>query len=210
MTKEDVLQKANDYCNEKSYTETLTEDFRNKFAEFFAKKYPDTEADDEAATEDLKFNLNTAFSAASKSLTSKQEAFDTKKTELEKQIAALKKKLGKKDPDIDEPKIPEEIQSQLDELRAFRNEEKKKAKFANILALAKKGVREDLHKSFETFANGTDVSLDKEDKEQADALVTRFQEIFKDTIGVVKPLAPRHTEKQDAEYINSLPKVKVQ
>lgn len=38
MTKEDVLQKVNDYCNEKSYTnETLTDDFKDKFSDFFAK-----------------------------------------------------------------------------------------------------------------------------------------------------------------------------
>ena len=33
MTKEEVLQKANDYCTEKAYTsETLTDDFKDKFS----------------------------------------------------------------------------------------------------------------------------------------------------------------------------------
>ena len=38
MTKEEVLQRANDYCNERSYDEsTLTPEFKDKFADFFAK-----------------------------------------------------------------------------------------------------------------------------------------------------------------------------
>ena len=60
MTKEDVLQKANDYCTEKSYTETLTDEFKDKFSDFFSKKYQDTDAEDETMIADLKFNLDTA------------------------------------------------------------------------------------------------------------------------------------------------------
>ena len=80
MTKEEVLQKVNDYCNEKSYTEeTLTSEFKDKFSEFFAKKYSEeTAIDAEGILEDIKFNINTAFSATSKGLTSKQKAFETK------------------------------------------------------------------------------------------------------------------------------------
>ena len=51
--------------------------------------------------------------------------------------------------------------------------------------------------------------LDKEDKEQADALVAKFQDIFKDTIGDIKPLAPKQTQKRDEEYLASIPKVKI-
>ena len=46
MTKEEVLQKANEYCTEKAYTsETLTDDFKDKFSDFFSKKYPDAPDD---------------------------------------------------------------------------------------------------------------------------------------------------------------------
>ena len=42
MNKEEVLQKVNDYCNEKSYTnETLTDGFKDKFADHFLKLNPD-------------------------------------------------------------------------------------------------------------------------------------------------------------------------
>lgn len=210
MTKEEVLQKANDYCTEKAYTsETLTDEFKDKFSDFFAKKYPDTDAEDETMMADLKFNLDTAFSATSKGVTSKQKAFDEKENEYKRQIAELNKKVGKKNETHVEPQIPKEIQEQLDELKKFKNEEAKKSKFANIIEIAKASVRQDLHKSFETYAKSFDVELDKEDKEQAKAMVSRFQEIFKDSIGDIKPLAPKQTQKNEAEYFASLPKVKV-
>lgn len=209
MTKEEVLQRANEYCNERSYDEsTLTTEFKDKFADFFAKKYPDTAIDDESALADLKFNLDTAKSASAKGRTSLQADWESKENGYKTQIAELNKKLGKvKTPTTVE--IPKEVQDQLDELKAFRNKEAKKSKFENIMTLAKKGIRQDLHKSFETFANGTDVDLEKEDKEQANALVSRFQEIFKDSIGDIKPLAPQQTRKTDEAVLSQLKRLKV-
>jgi hypothetical protein len=209
MTKEECLQRVNDYCSERSYDEsTLTTDFKDKFADFFSKKYPDTAIDDESALADLKFNLDTAKSAASKGRASLQQGFESKENDYKNQIAELNKKLGKvKNPPSVE--IPKEVQDQLDELKAFKNKEAKKSKFASIMELAKKGIRQDLHKSFETFANGTDVDLEKEDKEQANALVSRFQEIFKDSIGDIKPLAPQQTRKNDEAVLSQLKRLKV-
>ncbi len=211
MTKEDVLQKANDYCAEKSYTsETLTDEFKSKFSEFFAKKYPDADAEDETMIADLKFNLDTAFSATSKGVTSKQKAFDEKEADLKRQIEELNKKLGKKTPTV-ETQIPKELQDQLDELKRFKDEEAKKSKFKDIIEIAKKSIRQDLHKSFETYAEKSyDVSLDKEAKEQASTLVATFQEIFRDSMGDIKPLAPRVVQKRDEDLLASIPKVKVQ
>ena len=209
MTKEECLQRVNDYCSERSYDEsTLTTDFKDKFADFFSKKYPDTAVDDESALADLKFNLDTAKSAASKGRASLQQGFESKETDYKNQIAELNKKLGKvKNPPSVE--IPKEVQDQLDELKAFKNKEAKKSKYENIMALAKKGIRQDLHKSFETFANGIDVDLEKEDKAQANALVSRFQEIFKDSIGDIKPLAPQQTRKNDEAVLSQLKRLKV-
>ena len=210
MTKEEVLQKANEYCSEKGYTnETLTDEFKEKFSDFFSKKYQETDANDESMLEDLHFNLNTAFSATSKGVTSKQKAFEEKENEYLSQIEELNKKLGKRNRTKDELVIPKEIQEQLDELKKFKNDEAKKERFENILNIAKKGIRQNLHKSFETFAKGIDVVLDKDDKEQAKAMVERFQEIFMDSIGDIKPLAPKQTQKTDREFLDSLPKVKV-
>ena len=209
MNKEEVLQRANEYCNERSYDEsTLTSDFKEKFADFFAKKYADGDINDEAVIADLKFNLDTAKSAASKGRATMQQDWESKENDYKSQIEALNKKIGRKtDPKPFE--IPKDLQEQIDELRAFKTKAAKEAKFTDVITVAKKHIRTDLHKSFEKFAEGADVDVDKGAKEQADALVARFQEIFKDTIGDVKPLAPRVVRENDEAVMSSLPRIKV-
>lgn len=211
MTKEEALQKVNDYCNEKSYTNaTLTDGFKDKFAEHLAKRYPDAAADDETALGDMKFALNSAFSGASLIITDKTKEFETRENGYKSQIAELEKKVPKPNQKTNEVVLPKEVQDKLDAYDKFMDGEKKTTKFKNIMELAKKGIRQNLHTSFEKFATDYDVKLDKEDKEQADALVTRFKEIFKDSIGDIAPLAPQQTQKRDEDFIASLKKVKVQ
>jgi len=211
MTKEDALQKVNDYCNEKSYTNaTLTDGFKDKFAEHLAKRYPDAAADDETALGDMKFALNSAFSGASLIITDKTKEFETKENGYKSKIAELEKKVPKPNQKPEEVVLPKEVQDKLDAYDKFMDGEKKNTKFKNIMELAKKGIRQNLHASFEKFATDYDVKLDKEDKEQADALVMRFKEIFKDSIGDIAPLAPQQTQKRDEDFIASLKKVKVQ
>lgn len=211
MTKEEALQKVNDYCNEKSYTNaTLTDGFKDKFAEHLAKRYPDAAADDETALGDMKFALNSAFSGASLIITDKTKEFETKENGYKSQIDELEKKVPKPNQKPNEVVLPKEVQDKLDAYDKFMDSEKKATKFKNIMELAKKGIRQNLHASFEKFATDYDVKLDKEDKEQADALVTRFKEIFKDSIGDIAPLAPQQTQKRDEDFIASLKKVKVQ
>ena len=210
MTKEEeVLQKVNDYCNEKSYTEeTLTSEFKDKFSEFFAKKYSEeTAIDAEGILDDIKFNINTAFSATSKGLTSKQKAFETKENEYKNTIAELNKKIGKPQEKIVE--LPDEVKQQLAELEKFKDAKSKKDKFDEIVKLAKKGIRPDLYTSFEKYAQEYDVTLDSTSEEQAKKLTARFQEIFKDSIGDIKPLAPKVSQKRDEEFIASISKVQV-
>lgn len=209
MTKEEVLQKVNDYCNEKSYTEeTLTSEFKDKFSEFFAKKYSEeTAIDAEGILEDIKFNINTAFSATSKGLTSKQKAFETKENEYKNTIAELNKKIGKPQEKIVE--LPDEVKQQLAELEKFKDAKSKKDKFDEIVKLAKNGIRPDLYASFEKYAQEYDVTLDSTSEEQAKKLTARFQEIFKDSIGDIKPLAPKVSQKRDEEFVASIPKVQV-
>ena len=211
MTKEEALQKVNDYCNEKSYTNaTLTDGFKDKFAEHLAKRYPDAAADDETALGDMKFALNSAFSGASLIITDKTKEFETKENGYKSQIAELEKKMPKPNQKPNEVVLSKEVQDKLDAYDKFMDGEKKATKFKNIMELAKKGIRQNLHASFEKFATDYNVKLDKEDKEQADALVTRFKEIFKDSIGDIAPLAPQQTQKRDEDFIASIKKVKVQ
>ena len=208
VTKETVLESMNTYCTERKYgSETLTDGFKEKFSNFFVKKYEGKDVEQEEMIADLHFNLDTAFSASVDINSSLKSSFETKETEYKNQIAELNKKLGKKE----QPKfeVPKELQDQLDELKKYTNEEVKKTKFASIMDIAKKGIRQDLHKSFETFATGTNVDLEKADKEQADALVSRFQEIFKDSIGDIKPLAPQQVRKNDEAVLSGLKRVKV-
>lgn len=209
MTKEEALQKVNDYCNEKSYTNaTLTDGFKDKFAEHLAKRYPDAAADDETALGDMKFALNSAFSGASLIITDKTKEFETKENGYKDQIAELNKKIGK--PTEQPTELPKEVQEKLDRLEQFQIAENKRTKFKAIMEIAKKGVREDLQQSFETFVKDYDVALDKEDKEQADKWVEKFQEVMKPSIGNIKPLAPQVTQKRDEEFLASLKKIKVQ
>jgi len=209
MTKEEALQKVNDYCNEKSYTAaTLTDGFKDKFAEHFAKRYPDAAADDETALGDMKFALNSAFSGASTIITDKTKEFETKENGYKSQIAELQKKI-KTPPTVVEPQIPKEVQDQLDELKAFKDAKSKQEKLGNIMRIAKEGIRSDLHASFDKFASDYAVKLDKEDKEQAEGLVAKFKDIFKDSLGDIRPQKPTTDETKDAEIIGSLPKVKI-
>ena len=208
MTKDEVLQKVNDYCSEKSYTsETLTDAFKDKFSEFYAKRFEDGDINDENVIEDIKFNLNTAFSSASKVITDKIKSFDTKEAEYKHQIEELKKKIQPSKKETFE--LPDEVRTQLDELKRFKDEQRLGEKYKTIVGLAKKGVREDLHKSLENYANDFKVNLDESDDVQAARLTTRFQEIFKDSIGDIKPLAPKQVQKRDEELLDSIPKVKI-
>lgn len=210
MTKEEVLKKVETYCNEKSYTnETLTDGFKDKFADHFLKLNPDGDINDEAIVGNLEFALNTAFSGASEILTVKNNLFTSKETEYKNQIAELTKKLGEQTPPKDPPAIPKEVQDKLDEWEQFKTRETKREKSKSILQLAKKSIREDLHSSFDAFAEDFDASLEKEDKEQAEKLVSRFQLIFKETLGDIKPLAPRQTAQVEKEMLESVPKIEL-
>ena len=208
MTKEEVLQKVNDYCNEKSYTnETLTDDFKDKFSDFFSQKNEQKGIDDDGVIDDLKFSLNTAFSAASKILTSKNSAWNTKENEYKKKIEELSKKVNP----IEDKKLelPDDVKEQLKRLTQYEEDSRKREKFEEILGIAKKSIREDLHKSFANYAKDFAVNTNEDSNEQAKKLVSRFQEIFKDSIGDIKPLAPKITIKQETEFIENLPKIKL-
>ena len=203
-----MLESINTYCTERKYgSENLTDGFKEKFSNFFVKKYEGKDVEQEEMVADLHFNLDTAFSASVDINSALKTSFETKETEYKNQIAELNKKIDEKEPPKFE--VPKELQDQLDELKRYKNEEVKKTKFTSILELAKKGVRQDLHKSFEAFAKETNVDLEKSDKEQADALVSRFQEIFKDSIGDIKPLAPQQVRKNDQAVMSELKRIKV-
>lgn len=215
VTKDLVLESMNTYCTERKYgSEALTDGFKEKFSNFFVKRYEGKDVSEDDMKSDLHFNLDTAFSSSVDLKTILESQFNTKKTEYENQIAELNKKLGLK-PDQQQQQqqqhfqIPQELQDQLDELKRFKTEESKKEKSKNILKLAKQSIRQDLHGSFDAFVEDFEASLDKEDKEQADKLVSRFQAIFKDSIGDIKPLAPRQTAQAEKEMLEGVNKIEL-
>lgn len=211
MTKEEVLQKVNDYCNEKSYTTaTLTDAFKDKFADHFQKANAESDINDEAILSAMKFAINTAFSSASDIATIKVNEFTTKENDYKTQIQELQKKVKNPPTQEKETKLPEEVAKQLKELQDFKDAQNKQEKFANVMKLAKEGIRDDLHASFDKYAKKCVIDMEKEDKEQADAFRAEFQEIFKDTIGDIKPLTPVQSQKQVDDVIASIPKIKVQ
>ena len=211
MTKEEVLQKVNDYCTEKQYTiATLTDTFKDKFADHFQKANSEGDINDESIIASLKFALNTAFSSASELATVKTTEFTTKENEYKSQIQELQEQIKKPAPRPRQtPEIPKEVQDQLNELKAFKDEKSKQEKLERIMQLAKAGIRQDLHKSFDTYAKDYVVKLDVGDDEQAKSLVAKFEEIFKDSIGDIKPLTPQVSQKKDQEMIEAIPKVKI-
>ena len=105
--------------------------------------------------------------------------------------------------------MPKELLEKLDRLEQFEINAKKANKFKEVLALAKNGVRTDLHKSLENYAADFAVSLETPSDEQAKKLIERFQAIFRDSIGDIKPLSPKTTRKQDEDFAASLKKIKV-
>lgn len=211
MTKEEVLQKVNDYCTEKQYTTaTLTDGFKDKFAEHFVKSNPDGDINDEQVLGSIKFALNSAFQSACEIATVKTNEFQSKENDYKSQITELNKKIAKPVQQQQQQfELPEEVKNQLVELEKFKDEKSKKDRFDNIMALAKQGIRQKLHGSFDKYAEDYEVKLDKDDKEQADALVKKFKEIFKDSIGDITPQTPSQTQKHDTEFLESIPKIKV-
>lgn len=209
VTKEMVTESISNYCAERKYgTETLTDGFKEKFSNSFVKKYEGQDVEEQSVLTDLHFYLDTAFNACldiNKELTSQ---FTTKETDYKNQIAELNKKLGKK-PKQEPFEIPKELQDQIDELKAYKNEESKKTKFKSIVDIAKKKVRSDLHNSFEKYAKTYSVSLDKDDVEQADDIVKSFQEIFKDSIGDIRPFTPKQIQQQDDDIISGVKPVEL-
>ena len=158
----------------------------------------------------MKFNLNTAFRATSKGITAKSKAFEDKENEYKRQIEELTKKAGKKKEEkTGNTDIPDEWKEKFARLEKLENDASKAEKFKEVLSIAKKSVRSDLHKSLENYANDFGIDADADVEEQAKKLTLRFSEIFKDSIGDVKPLAPKQTAKRDEEFLNSIPKMKV-
>jgi hypothetical protein len=211
VTKEQVLESMNTYCTERKYgSEALTDGFKEKFSNFIVKKYEGKDVEEADFTADLHFNLDTAFSASIDLKNALTSQFTTKENDYKNQITELNKKIANPQPQPQPQfELPEDVKNQLAELEKFKTEQSKQEKRKTIMELAKKNVRQDLHSSFVNYASDFEVQLDKDDKEQADALVAKYQKVMQPTYGDIKPLAPRQVQKRDEEILDSIKEVKV-
>ena len=210
VTKEQVLESMNTYCTERKYgSEALTDGFKEKFSNFIVKKYEGKDVEEADFTADLHFNLDTAFSASIDLKNTLTSQFATKENDYKNQITELNKKIATPQQPPQKFELPEDVKNQLAELEKFKTEQSKQEKRKTIMELAKKNVRQDLHSSFVNYASDFEVQLDKDDKEQADALVAKYQKVMQPTYGDIKPLAPRQVQKRDEEILGSIKEVKV-
>lgn len=210
-TQEEILQKVNEHCTEKQYT--LNDDFRSKFSEKFAKINAEADINDENVLNSIKFNIDTAFSAASKELKVKDEAWKAKESEFLKQIEELKKsqKVDNNKPDKEEKefKLPDDLKNELEEIKQFKEEKQKQEKRANVLKIAQKNVREDLHGNLEEVLSIMQLDYSKTDEELAKQLDTNFTKIYKGKIGDVRPQSSQVSFKKYDELIKNVPKANV-
>lgn len=210
VTKEQVLESMNTYCTERKYgSEALTDGFKEKFSNFIVKKYEGKDVEEADFTADLHFNLDTAFSASIDLKNTLTSQFATKENDYKNQITELNKRIATPQQPPQKFELPEDVKNQLAELEKFKTEQSKQEKRKTIMELAKKNVRQDLHSSFVNYASDFEVQLDKDDKEQADALVAKYQKVMQPTYGDIKPLAPRQVQKRDEEILGSIKEVKV-
>ena len=210
VTKEQVLESMNTYCTERKYgSESLTDGFKEKFSNFIVKKYEGKDVEEEDFKADLHFNLDTAFSASVDLKTSLTAQFATKENEYKNQITELNKKIVNPQQPQQKLELPEDVKNQLAELEKFKTEQSKQSKRKEILEMAKQNIQPSLHGSFENFIADSEVQLDKDSKEQADALVAKYQKVMQPTYGSIKPLAPRQVQKRDEEILGGIKEVKV-
>ena len=186
-TQAEVLQKVTDYCTEKQYT--LNDSFRSKFSEKFATANAEADITDENVLNSIKFNLDTAFSAASQEMKVKDETWKTKEAEYLKQIEELKKvpegnKGGGKEETITEPAIPEEYMEYLKYAKELKEKDTLAAKKKSIVELASKNFTSAEQKAgFEKFIDTQNIDTTKEASELSEKFAGIYGSIFKETIG---------------------------
>lgn len=186
-TQAEVLQKVTDYCTEKQYT--LNDSFRSKFSEKFATANAEADIADENVLNSIKFNLDTAFSAASQEMKVKDETWKTKEAEYLKQIEELKKepegnKGGGKEETIAKPAIPEEYMEYLKYAKELKEKETLATKKKSIVELASKNFTSAEQKAgFEKFIDTQNIDTTKEAAELSEKFSGVYGSIFKETIG---------------------------
>lgn len=206
----EVLQKVNEYCTERQYT--LNDDFRSQYSERFADTYKEADVNDENILNSIKFNLDTAHAAASKTIKIESEAWKAKEAEYKRQIEEFKKQNPQEPKPKSEKKeveLPEDVKKQLQEFNEFKVKQQKQEKIAKVFNLAKENVREDLHEELKQVMDIMSFSDSDSESDMANKLTAKFTELWKNRIGNIKPQSSTLDNKKYDELLESVPKVNV-
>ena len=197
----EVLEKVGTYCTEKQYT--LDDNFRSQFSNKFAAANAEADINDENISKSIKFALDSAFSAASKGIEAQKKVWDEEKIKLNGEIEKLKKAPKKEGENKFE--LPDDIKEKLNKLDAIEEKRSRQEKRAEVLELAKKGVREDLQGNLEDLLYMTSLDYTKESKELAKQLNDNFAKLYKNNIGDIKPSSPEKKARKVEDILNSIP-----
>ena len=197
----EVLEKVGTYCTEKQYT--LDDNFRSQFSNKFAAANAEADINDENISKSIKFALDSAFSAASKGIEAQKKVWDEEKIKLNGEIEKLKK-IPKKEWE-NKFELPDDIKEKLNKLDAIEEKRSRQEKRAEVLELAKKGVREDLQGNLEDLLDMTSLDYTKESKELAKQLNDNFAKLYKNNIGDIKPSSPEKKARKVEDILNSIP-----
>ena len=102
-------------------------------------------------------------------------------------------------------KLPEDVKKDLDELKIFKAKQLQQEKRAEVLELAKKNVRQDLHKNLSDLLDMTTFDYSKDTKELAKQLNENFTKLYKNNIGDIRPASPETKNRQMSEILDSVP-----
>ena len=207
-TESEVLEKVGSYCTEKQYT--LNDDFRSQFSNKFSASNPDADINDENTLNSIKFNLDTAFSAASKGIEAEKKNWETEKTKLNGEIENLKKnqpewKTPKNKVEEKNLELPEDVKKDLNELKTFKEKQLQQEKRAEVLELAKKNVRQDLYENLSTLLDMSTFDYSKDTKDLAKQLNENFTKLYKNNIVDIRPASPETKNKKVSEILDSVP-----
>ena len=200
-TEAEVLEKVGTYCTEKQYT--LDDNFRSQFSNKFAAANAEADINDENISKSINFALDSAFSAASKGIEMQKKIWDEEKIKLNGEIEKLKKTPKKEGENKFE--LPDDIKEKLNKLDAIEEKRSRQEKRAEVLELAKKGVREDLQGNLEDLLDMTSIDYTKESKELAKQLNDNFAKLYKNNIGDIKPSSPEKKARKVEDILNSIP-----
>lgn len=209
MDKEEVSQKVIDICEKNKFN--LDENFRDKFAEKFVENYNGVELDADSAEKILGITLQTAYAAKSQSLATAQKTYEAKEIALKAEIEKLKANGGTPPAPKKEGegfKLPEEIQKQLADLDEWKTSQNKNAKMEEVVGIAKKSIRDDLHASFVKYFSKQGIDINLASDEIAKKAISDFSDIFTDTIGDIKPRSTEGFKKRDEDLLKAVPKIK--